>query len=133
MPVAQPRSSTSQAAVRRRLAGALLLNALLLAALARGQMPVRLGLVYLGVGLASFTVYGLDKLAAINGTWRTLEETLHGLDFLGGIVGGLLAQAAFRHKISKPVFGRTTALIAAFHFAGLAVLALGLVTWPAPL
>lgn len=133
MPIVQRRSPTRQTAIRRRVAAALLLNALLLAGLARGQPPVWLGLLYLGVGLASFTVYGLDKRAAIRGTWRTSEATLHGLDLFGGIVGGLLAQAVFRHKISKPAFGRATALIAALHFAALAVLTLGLAGLPAPL
>jgi len=56
---------------------------------------------YLALSVITFTTYGLDKMAAQKGNWRTPEATLHFLDILGGWPGGLAAQIWLRHKSSK--------------------------------
>ncbi len=76
-------------------------------------------LAYLGLSLAAFMAYALDKSAAISGRWRTAEQTLHLFALAGGWPGALLAQQLLRHKTSKPdfvgVFWITVALnVAAF-------------------
>lgn len=108
-----------------RIAGALLV---LLGALAAAQLrlaPAWVLAAYLMFGVVSVCVYGFDKRAARRGDWRVPESTLHGIDLIGGIAGGLLGQAAFRHKTRKEGFVITTALIAAAHITALALLTLG--------
>ena len=61
---------------------------------------------------------------------RVTEAALHGIDLIGGIAGGLLAQLAFRHKTRKEAFVVLTAWIALVHLAALLTLALGL--WHLP-
>ena len=78
---------------------------------------------YMILGAVSFLAYWLDKRAAAAGRWRTSEATLHLLDAMGGIFGGLLAQAALHHKTSKPDFALVTFGIAACHVAALCALA----------
>jgi uncharacterized membrane protein YsdA (DUF1294 family) len=98
---------------------------LLLAAVIVLPVP-RLGiLIYLGMGTVSFIAYWLDKRAANAGAWRTSEVTLHGIDLLGGIVGGLLAQAALHHKTAKPDYALVTFGIVLIHFAALLALTFG--------
>jgi uncharacterized membrane protein YsdA (DUF1294 family)/cold shock CspA family protein len=60
--------------------------------------------VYVGVSIAAFVAYGLDKGAALSGRWRTPENTLHMLSVVGGWPGALLAQQILRHKTSKQSF-----------------------------
>jgi uncharacterized membrane protein YsdA (DUF1294 family) len=81
---------------------------------------------YLILGLVSFAVYGFDKRAARRGDWRVTEASLHGIDMIGGIAGGLFAQVVFRHKTRKEGFAIVTALIGSVHIAALWSLALGL-------
>jgi uncharacterized membrane protein YsdA (DUF1294 family)/cold shock CspA family protein len=59
---------------------------------------------YLGLSIAAFVAYGLDKGAALSGRWRTPESTLHLLSLAGGWPGALLAQQILRHKTSKQSF-----------------------------
>ena len=77
--------------------------------------------VYLGLSLLTFFTYAIDKSAAINGSWRTPERTLHLLGVAGGWPGALLAQQLLRHKCSKPsfvaVFWVTVAVNVAVFFA----------------
>jgi uncharacterized membrane protein YsdA (DUF1294 family)/cold shock CspA family protein len=61
-------------------------------------------LAYLGLSLAAFMAYALDKSAAVSGRWRTAENTLHLFALAGGWPGALLAQQVLRHKTSKPDF-----------------------------
>ncbi len=61
-------------------------------------------LIYFGLSLVAFLAYAVDKSAAINGRWRTAEDTLHLLSLAGGWPGALLAQQLLRHKCSKPSF-----------------------------
>jgi uncharacterized membrane protein YsdA (DUF1294 family) len=103
-----------------RLAVAALLLAALLITMSLGRAPVWLLWLYLVVSIASAIAYGLDKRAAGAGSWRIAESTLLGIDLVGGIVGGLLAQVAFRHKTSKPSFGTATFAIAVLHLLALA-------------
>jgi uncharacterized membrane protein YsdA (DUF1294 family) len=56
------------------------------------------------LSLLAFTAYYFDKQAAIRGTRRTPESTLHALSLLGGWPGALLAQRMFRHKTGKARF-----------------------------
>lgn len=73
------------------------------------------GVIYLvAVNLASFGAFGLDKRAAIRGTWRTRESTLLGLAALGGWIGALAAQHTMRHKTRKEPFRTLLWSIAAF-------------------
>lgn len=108
-----------------RLGGVVLIALSLLAATQVHMAPVWVSVAYLMLGAVSFGVYGFDKRAARRGAWRVPESTLHGIDLIGGIAGGLLGQAAFRHKTRKEGFVITTALIAAAHIIALALLTLG--------
>ncbi|WP_166263551.1 DUF1294 domain-containing protein [Marinobacter caseinilyticus] len=67
----------------------------------RGYLPVSILAAYGGVSLVLFLVYGLDKRAAIRGTQRTAENTLHLFEVCCGWPGALLAQQVFRHKTRK--------------------------------
>lgn len=82
------------------------------------------------LGLVSFSIYGLDKRAARRGDRRVPEATLHGIDLMGGIAGGLIGQVLFRHKTHKEKFVFVTTLISTAHAVVLVLLALG--TWRFP-
>lgn len=60
--------------------------------------------LYALMSVVSLVLYGLDKRAARNNTWRIKERTLHTIDLLGGWPGGLVAQRLFRHKRRKTRF-----------------------------
>lgn len=109
-----------------RIVGAVLLVTAIMGCLVAGRAPWWLPLCYLGVGVASFAAYWLDKRAAEQGEWRTAEMTLHLIDLAGGIVGGLLAQGILRHKSSKLSFGLVSGAIFALHMAALLALTAGL-------
>lgn len=66
-------------------------------------LPELLG-TYVLASVAAFFMYGMDKRAAVRGTWRTPESTLHVLSLLGGWPGALIAQQVFRHKTAKRSF-----------------------------
>lgn len=100
----------------------LLAAVLLLAAAVVLPVPRLVILAYVGMGALSFIAYWLDKRAANAGAWRTSEATLHGIDFCGGIVGGLLAQAALHHKTAKPDYAFVTFGIVVIHLAALLAL-----------
>jgi len=68
-----------------------------------GFSPIVL-LAYMGLSIAAFLAYALDKSAAISGRWRTAEDVLHILALVGGWPGALLAQQLLRHKTSKQSF-----------------------------
>ena len=59
---------------------------------------------YLVIGIVTFFVYAKDKRAAINGTWRVPEKTLHIFSVAGGWLGALIAQDKLRHKTQKQPF-----------------------------
>jgi uncharacterized membrane protein YsdA (DUF1294 family) len=56
------------------------------------------------INAVTFLAYGIDKRAAVNGTWRVPEIRLHTLEFLGGWIGAYIAQKVFRHKTKKRSF-----------------------------
>ena len=60
--------------------------------------------VIAALSLTTFVLYYFDKRAAIRGTRRTPENSLHILSILGGWPGAFLAQWIFRHKSSKAGF-----------------------------
>ncbi len=113
----------------RILAAALVLLGAL-AAMQLGRAPAWVLAAYLMLGAVGFAVYGFDKRAARNGDWRVSEASLLGIDVIGGIAGGLLAQFVFRHKTRKDSFVGATVLIAAVHIVALASLTLGF--WDVP-
>ncbi len=93
-----------------------------------GNAPVYLPLVYLGLGVLSLSLYRTDKSAAETGQWRISEAMLLGVDLVGGIIGGLIAQAIFRHKTRKPSYVAATIALASIHLLWLACLASGIIT-----
>ncbi|MBN9308665.1 DUF1294 domain-containing protein [Devosia sp.] len=118
-----------------RLFGAALI---ILAALAATQLrlaPTWVLIAYLVLGIVSIGLYWADKRAAEGGRWRIAENSLHLADLIGGIAGGLVAQALLRHKVRKPAFWVYSWLIATMHFTGLVLVSLGFwrfppVLWP---
>jgi len=109
-----------------RLSGAFLLVAVVLVGLSLSRAPDWLLWLYLGAGALSAFLYAYDKRAAVQGAWRISESTLHMIDLAGGIIGGLAAQALFRHKTSKTEFAIVTAAVYAIHVIALAALIAGL-------
>ena len=53
------------------------------------------------INITTFLAYGIDKRAAIRGSWRIPEVHLHVLEFLGGWLGAYIAQKFFHHKNRK--------------------------------
>lgn len=124
-----PRVATARPAKGRewRLPIAVLMAGLLGWDVLSGALPFWVILVYGGLGVMSFVTYALDKFAAESGHWRIRESQLHLVDFCGGIVGGLCAQAWFRHKTRKDSFVFATLLIVCLHMGLLGALAMGVV------
>ena len=59
---------------------------------------------YLIINIVSFVMYGRDKKKAVNGEWRTPEQTLLLTGGLGGGIGSLAGMKIFHHKTKKPLF-----------------------------
>jgi uncharacterized membrane protein YsdA (DUF1294 family) len=56
-------------------------------------------LIYLVVvNVATFVVYGIDKLKARRGKWRVPEATLLTLAAVGGSIGAWCGMRVWRHK-----------------------------------
>lgn len=108
-----------------RIVGALALATAVLCCVIFGRAPAWLALCYVAGSCVSFAAYWLDKRAAMRGTWRTMEETLHFFDLAFGIAGGLMAQGLLRHKSSKLRFGIVSAGILVVHLTILALLLMG--------
>ncbi|MDR7118321.1 DUF1294 domain-containing protein [Caulobacter sp. BE254] len=86
-----------------------------------------LAALVLGVlNLATFLVFGWDKLAAVRGRSRIPERLLLVLAALGGSVGALVARPVFRHKTRKQPFGAWLTLIV---FTQAAAIVAGLAVW----
>ena len=101
-------------------AGAAVIVLLAFAAVLLGRAPLWVPVAYLAFGLTSIIVYWFDKRAAQADRWRVSERSLHTIDLIGGIAGGLVAQQLLRHKTSKQSFAIVTAMIALLHVAALA-------------
>ena len=71
------------------------------------------------VTVATFAVYGWDKLCAKRGMWRVPEKILLLLALLGGSVGAMAAMAIFRHKTMHLKFRYGVPLILILQIAGL--------------
>jgi len=56
------------------------------------------------MSVVAFALYGRDKAAARQGSWRTPELTLHLISLVGGWPGALIGQRVFRHKTRKQPF-----------------------------
>lgn len=48
--------------------------------------------------VATFAIYGIDKMKARKGKWRIPEATLLLLAFLGGSIGAFAGMEVFHHK-----------------------------------
>lgn len=121
--------ANSDARLDWRLPAAGLLLALAILAAGLGRAPVYLLAAYLGMGLISLFLYRSDKTYAQSGSWRISEVMLLGVDLAFGIIGGLLAQGAFRHKTRKGEYVGATILLTLVHLAWLGGMSTGLISW----
>ena len=56
-------------------------------------------LIYIAVlSVITLILYGIDKIKAINGSYRISEKVLLLSSLVGGGVGGIVAMLLFRHK-----------------------------------
>ena len=86
------------------LATAVAFFALLTSLRLLGQIPVWLVAAYGVFSAMAFMIYGADKSAAVRGTGRTSESTLHTIGLLGGWPGALVARQVIRHTTTKQPF-----------------------------
>lgn len=108
-----------------RVYAAVILIALLTTGIVLGRLPVWVSLLYGLAGVGSFLYYGADKVAANRKGWRTPERKLHIVDAAFGVIGGLLGQHVFHHKIWKSRFVIITSIIAAAHALVLGLIVVG--------
>ncbi len=113
-----------------RLAAASLLCICALAATQQARAPTWVLVAYLMLGCVSILVYWVDKNAAEARRWRVRESSLHLIDLIGGVAGGLVAQALLRHKTRKGSFSAATWLITLVHLGVLAGLIVRLWDFP---
>lgn len=74
---------------------------------------MRLLLIYLALmNLASFAMYGADKVKAIRNSWRIPENALLMSAVLGGAYGAYLGMNFFHHK-TKHTYFRITNTVSA--------------------
>jgi uncharacterized membrane protein YsdA (DUF1294 family) len=59
---------------------------------------------FVGINLATFLIYRLDKYKAKHRSWRIPERTLLFFAWIGGCVGALLGMWCFHHKTRKLKF-----------------------------
>lgn len=67
--------------------------------------------LFAAINVATFILYGLDKLLAVTQSRRIPERTLQFTAFLAGSPGALLAMKVFRHKTSKTSFQFVLAIL----------------------
>jgi uncharacterized membrane protein YsdA (DUF1294 family) len=58
-------------------------------------------LAWAGINVIAFLAFGWDKRQSIHNGSRIAERTLIALALLGGALGALIGQQAFRHKTQK--------------------------------
>nr|WP_242018399.1 DUF1294 domain-containing protein [Pseudanabaena sp. FACHB-1998] len=68
------------------------------------------------MSLITFNLYAADKYQANHGKWRTSEITLHSFEFLGGWLGGFIAQKMLRHKNIKKSYQIEFWLVVIIHY-----------------
>lgn len=101
------------------LSFAFLFLAFVAGAVAVGKVPLALLIAYVVVSCVAFLAYVFDKAAALKGTWRIQESTLHLFGLLGGWPGAMLAQRTLRHKTQKQSFQLAYWLTVVLNCAGL--------------
>ena len=57
-----------------------------------------------GINVATFLIFGLDKWKAKHDQWRIPESTLMGLALIGGSVGAFVGMRTWRHKTQHAKF-----------------------------
>ncbi|MFT4029403.1 MAG: cold shock and DUF1294 domain-containing protein [Protaetiibacter sp.] len=67
-------------------------------------IPYWVWILYLGMSLATFVAYALDKRAAATHGWRLSESSLLALGLACGWPGAIVAQQVVRHKTVKMSF-----------------------------
>ena len=66
---------------------------------------MKYSIVYLIIiNVIAFFAYGIDKIKAKKGRWRTPESVLLLLAFMGGAAGALAGMHLFRHKTHHKKF-----------------------------
>ena len=66
--------------------------------------PLHLAYYLIGINLAAFVAFGVDKMLAEARRRRIAEDTLLLLALLGGSPGAFLGRRLFRHKTRKQPF-----------------------------
>jgi uncharacterized membrane protein YsdA (DUF1294 family) len=61
-------------------------------------------MIFVGINLTAFAMFGIDKRRSINGQWRIREITLLKVAFFGGWAGAYAGRSYFRHKTRKQPF-----------------------------
>jgi uncharacterized membrane protein YsdA (DUF1294 family)/cold shock CspA family protein len=69
------------------------------------------------MSLITLALYADDKSRAKKGVWRISEKTLHICEFLGGWLGGFVAQRKLNHKSTKPAYQFEFWTIVTIHLA----------------
>ena len=70
------------------------------------------------INLATLAAFGIDKSKAARGAERVRERTLFLLSLIGGVFGGILGMALFRHKTRKGGFKAVMFVILVLNLAG---------------
>ena len=73
-------------------------------------------IIYAGINLLVWILYGIDKYKAIKKYYRISEKRLIIMSALGPI-GGLIGMFLFRHKTRKPLFRILVPLFLLIHIA----------------
>jgi uncharacterized membrane protein YsdA (DUF1294 family) len=60
--------------------------------------------ILIGINIATFLVYGIDKFNAKQGIWRISEASLLMLAVVGGSIGALLGMQVWHHKTMHKKF-----------------------------
>ena len=50
------------------------------------------------INIVTFIIYGIDKYKAKKGKWRIPENSLIGLEIIGGSIGAYLGMRVWHHK-----------------------------------
>ncbi|WP_406832083.1 cold shock and DUF1294 domain-containing protein [Pedococcus sp. KACC 23699] len=100
----QPAGAPGLGPIASALTVVSLFVAVLLGLLLLGEVPSALLAAYAVLSGVALIMYRVDKVAAVNGQWRTSEATLHVIALLGGWPGALVARRVFRHKTTKEPF-----------------------------
>ena len=93
--------------------------AFVVGAVATGNLPFAVLVVYLIASCVAYLAYVFDKAASVKKQWRTQESTLHLLSLVGGWPGAMLAQRTLRHKTQKQSFQVTYWVTVALNCAAL--------------